>query len=371
VSGSTNKWLKRFKKWHRWPALIFGFFIICWAVSGVIMNHRELISGIDIGRTWMADEYQYQNWNNAAVKSYLHLSSDSILVYGNIGIWLTTDNYQNFKDFNQGFSKGIDNRKIYSMIKTKSGNIYAGTLFGLYYRDETRNEWMKIDLDVENEHITSFLEFENRLLIMTRSEVLLTDDNPYSLNPESLNLKPPFGYDNRASLFKTFWVIHSGEIYGIVGKLVIDILGILVVVLTITGIIHLLSPYLLRRKKRKQKNISRLSATKRISVKWHKQVGIVIVVLIIINSVTGMFLRPPLLIPIANTQIAKIKYSSLDHPNPWHDKLRAILYDEDLDGFLVGTNEGIYFADKDFEDSLVSAPVQPPLSIIKPCSIYG
>jgi len=99
-------------------------------------------------------------------------------------------------------------------------------------------------------------------------------------------------------------------------------------------------------------------------VKWHKQVGVVIVVLIIINSLTGMFLRPPLLIPVAGTKVSKIKYSSLDNPNPWHDKLRAIQYDEDMDGFLIGTNEGIYYSDKNFKDSLVPVPVHPPLSVM-------
>jgi hypothetical protein len=333
------------------------------------MNHRELLSGIDVGRNWMADEYRYQNWNNAAVKSYLHLGGDSVLIYGNIGIWLTTDNYQTFSDFNRGFARGIDNRKIFSMIKTSSGNLYAGTLFGLFGFDNTTRQWIKVNLPVDNERITSLLEVDDNLMVMTRSEILVSGSGSGDINLAPLTFAPlhllaPVGYNNKTSLFKTLWVIHSGEIYGKVGKLVIDLLGLFVVVLTISGIIHFLAPNILRRRKRKHKDITGLAATKRISVKWHKQVGIVVVVLILINSLTGMFLRPPLLIPIAGAEVSKIKFSSLDNPNPWHDKLRTIIYDEDLDGFLVGTNEGIYFADRDFEDWLIPAPVQPPLSIM-------
>lgn len=333
------------------------------------MNHRELISGIDLSRDWMADEYKYQNWNNAAIKSSLLAGEDSILIYGNTGIWLTTDNYKIFSDFNQGFQGGVDNRKIFSMIKTSSGNLYAGTLFGLFYRDYNKNKWIKLDLPVEDDQITALTEADNKLIVMTRSNVLMSTDlsseiirAPLTFAP--LILSPPIGYDNKTSLFKTLWVIHSGEIYGTIGKLIIDLMGIFVVVLTITGIIHFLAPYVLRRRKKKQKDITKVSFTKRVSVKWHKQLGIIVVVFILINSITGMFLRPPLLIPIAGSKVGKIKYSSLDNPNPWHDKLRAIQYDEDLDGFLIGTNEGIYFADNEFKNSLVPAPVQPPLSVM-------
>jgi len=369
VAGIKNKILNRLKKWHRWPALILSFFIISWALSGIVMNHRELFSGIELSRDWMADEYKYKNWNNAAIKSSLNLPGDSILIYGNTGIWLSIDNYKSFEDFNQGFAKGVDNRKIYSMLKTSSGNLYAGTLFGLFYRDQIRNEWVKIELPIENERITSLIEVDKKLMVMTRSQLLISEikrqySDPTLLTFAPVNLLPPMGYTNKAGLFKTLWVIHSGEIYGTFGKLVIDLMGLLVVALTITGTLHFLVPYIIRRRKRKQKEITRYSSTKKISVKWHKQVGVVIVIFVFINSMTGMFLRPPLLIPIARAKVEKIRFSSLDNPNPWHDKLRAIQYDEELEGYMIGTNEGIYYAHDSFKDSLVPAPLQPPLSVM-------
>jgi len=238
----------------------------------------------------MADEYKYRNWNNAAIKSSLEIGGDSVLIYGNTGIWLTTDNYLTFTDFNQGFDNGIDNRKIFSMIKTLTGDLYAGTLFGLFYRDQINKKWLKIDLPVDNEQVTALLEVDKQLMVMTRSLLLEAIEKPgishAPLSFNSLTLLPPLRYDNKTGLFKTLWVIHSGEIYGVVGKLIIDLLGLLVVVLTITGTWHFLAPYLIRLRKRKKKEISKISTSKRIFVKWHKQVGVVIVVLIIINSPT-------------------------------------------------------------------------------------
>jgi len=77
-----------------------------------------------------------------------------------------------------------------------------------------------------------------------------------------------------------------------------------------------------------------------------------------------MFLRPPLLIPIANAKVAKIKYSELDNPNPWFDLLRDLLYDEELNRYILATSEGVYYSDDAFSSPLRKYPVQPPVSIM-------
>src|SRR5450759_165107 len=113
--------IRFFRKYHKWLGVIFALIILSYVFSGIILNHREGLSFIDVNRKQLPKEYRYQNWNNAAVKATLKISSDSILVYGNIGIWLTDSSYSDFKNFNAGVSKGIDNRKIFQMIRT-TGN---------------------------------------------------------------------------------------------------------------------------------------------------------------------------------------------------------------------------------------------------------
>ena len=82
----------------------------------------------------------------AAVKSAVKLPDDSLLVFGNIGIWKTDSSFTTFRDFNDGFPKGIDNRKIYSLIYTRNHRLIAGTLFGLF---EFHNGWKKINIPVK------------------------------------------------------------------------------------------------------------------------------------------------------------------------------------------------------------------------------
>lgn len=150
------------------------------------------------------------------------------------------------------------------------------------------------------------IEKGDEIMILTRSGLLQAEDEPSDFTVARLHLPPPVNYDDRAGLFRTIWVIHSGEIYGIAGKLIVDLLGLVVILLVITGALHFSMPYALRRLKRLKKSTKKASSTKKIYAKWHKKAGIWIGLFLLINTITGMFLRPPLLITIANARVGKI-----------------------------------------------------------------
>lgn len=120
------------RKYHKWPALIISLFLLMIVISGILMNHRDLISRYNTARKYLPKAYQLQNWNLASVRSSEKLSNDSIILYGNSGIWITDSLYREYEDFNTGFSKGMDKRKIRVVKATPGGNILAGTYFGLF-----------------------------------------------------------------------------------------------------------------------------------------------------------------------------------------------------------------------------------------------
>ena len=100
-----NRLIKILKKHHKWPSLVLSLFIILFALSGIIMNHRSTFSSFDVNRNYLGKEYQYQNWNKAAVKSAVRLQGDTSLIYGNIGVWKTNDDFKTYSDFNRDFPK--------------------------------------------------------------------------------------------------------------------------------------------------------------------------------------------------------------------------------------------------------------------------
>ena len=145
---SKNRLLKFSKTLHKWPAIIIAFIAILFAFSGIVMNHRGIFSGVDVSRNLLPENYSYENWNLAAVRSATAIDSTTSLMYGNIGIWKTSDDFQAFEDFNHGFPKGIDNRKIYSVVQFKN-TLFAGTQLGLY-KNENTNGWQKVEIKTED-----------------------------------------------------------------------------------------------------------------------------------------------------------------------------------------------------------------------------
>jgi len=354
-----NTTVQFFKKYHKWLGIILSFFILIFSVSGIFLNHRKMFSSLDISRAWMPDEYHYKNWNNAAVKAAETWQGDSVLIYGNMGIWLTNSDFSSFSDFNFGLPEGIDNRKIETVFSSSKG-LFAGTLFGLYLFDNQVDKWVKIPIPTHEKRVVDLLEKDSTLYVLTRSHLLKTND---AVNFSVQKLPPNKGYNNKIGLFKTLWVIHSGEIYGTIGKLLVDLVALIFIFLTITGIIYFIAPSVVKKRIVKSKNTKPLKKINRWSLKWHNKIGYWTVLILIITTATGMFLRPPLLIPIATVQVGKIPFTELDTPNPWFDKLRRMLYDSEKQQFLLATNEGLYAVNEDFT-KVVRYTNPPPLSVM-------
>ncbi|MCZ4696372.1 PepSY domain-containing protein [Ancylomarina euxinus] len=365
-----KNWTTFFKKHHKWPSLVLTLFILLFALSGIVMNHRETFSSIDVNREYLGGEYQYKNWNKAAVKSGLQLKGDTALIYGNVGVWKTSDNYKSFENFNQGFPEGIDNCKIEKLFKTSSGELYAGTLLGLYqFKNET---WKKIELPVEEKRVVDLLEVKGNFYVLTRSNLLKQNSTGF----EKVNLLAKADYDGKISLFKTLWEMHSGEAFGLLGKLFVDFIGLVFILLCLSGLIYFIYPKWIRRLKEKvikdkgksenhiKNRVKRKVIFLKFNLKWHNRLGYWMIIFLILSSLTGMFLRPPLLISIANAKVDKLPYTHLDDPNPWYDQLRRILYDKDLNRVLLASNEGIYYSDDFFETEPVSFPNQPAVSVM-------
>jgi hypothetical protein len=353
--------LKFFRKYHKWFSLVATIFILFFAVSGIVLNHREWVSGVNVNRKFLPPIYRYNNWNLAAVKGSVKAGGDSILVFGNIGVWLTDSTFKSFHDMNTGLPEGIDNRKINSISWSPVSGIYAGTLFGLYhFHDRT---WNKVELPVKEARVVKVLHKGDSLLVMTRSNLYFaTGLSGYRHFTE---IRIPTGEDNdgKVGLFKTLWMIHSGEIYGLAGKLIVDGVGLIFILLCITGLIYFFAPYRLKAMK-DEISRSKLKKFNKASLKWHNVLGSWAILILLLNTGTGVFLRPPLLIPIAGERVAKLKYTELDDPNPWFDRFRDFLYDEETGQYLFATSEGVYYSDDNFSTDLKLFPVQPPISVM-------
>ena len=354
-----SKIIKTLRKLHKWPGLIIGFIAILFAASGIVMNHRSFFSSLDISRNLLPKNYTYQNWNMAAVRSSVPLGNEN-LVYGNIGIWKCDSNFQHFSDFNQGFPAGIDHRKIYA-VQRLNNQLFAGTHLGLYQRNLPEENWEKIALHLKNERIADLSLKNDTLLVLTRDYLLKSaDGSSFKIS----QLPEPLNYERKTGLFDTFWQLHSGELFGLTGKLIVDLLGIVTIALSITGILHFFFPRIIRKRKARAKPTQSIVSIKKQNLHWHNVVGYIFVLFLIINTFAGIHLRPPLLIAIANKQAGIIPGTNLDQKNPWFDKLRRVMWDESSQRYLFSTSEGFYYTDESLDKKLLPAGSQAPVSIM-------
>ncbi len=361
LKRKTKKPFDLLIKYHKWLALILSIFLLLFAFSGIVLNHRSFFSVVDVNRNWLPGEFRFNNWNLAAVKSGLKISADSVLIYGNIGVWLTDKDFTGFNDFNKGFPNGSDNRKIFSMLKSKEKRIYAGTQSGLYILDNKQNKWKNIHLPEES-RITGLTQKTDTIFVLTRSYLYAGRDSDY---PEfkQITLPPPENFSPSETLFRTLWLIHSGKIFGKAGRLFADLMAAVLIFLIFSGLIYFFTPGILKR----ISSVGAKSKIKRINrsfINWHNTIGYITVFFLLIITITGMFLRPPLLIPIAGTRVPVIKFTWLDNPNPWFDKLRDIIWDDEMNIFLFSTSEGTFYSGPALSAHLKAFDPQPPVSVM-------
>lgn len=332
--------MKFFIKTHKWIGLFASFFIIVFSLSGIFLNHRQGISKIDISRSLLPDDYKYKNWNNAAIKGSLKLSPDSILIYGGSGVWLTDSLRTQTRMFTEGMLSGADNRNTVNIVETSRGEVFALTTFDLYKLDIQNSVWEnKTDILKTDERLSDIAVRGDSIVIITRSHAYIST-YPYS-KFEQRTLTSPMGYKKEIPMFKAMWTLHSGEMFGMIGRLIVDFVGVVFIVLCVTGVVMLFCPKLIRRNREKERKKRYVNWLKK-NLKWHNRVGAWFLLLGIIVILTGVFLRPPAMIFIIRDKMSPLPGSVQNTDNAWFDKLRNIRYDADVDDWLLYTSEGFY-----------------------------
>lgn len=394
------------KKYHRWFGLILSVFMLVFCVSGIILNHRQLFADCDVSRSILPPAYHIQNFNNGVIKGSVRIdghadlasaggikasaggikaSDESILAYGYGGIWLTDTKMKSWKDFNKGLPENVDGRNIRNMVQTKNGEIWCAATMDVYRFDG--KEWKMFSLADNEERITdiTLTKDSTSIIAMTRSAVYEISGKKTDAANEKTNaanektdaisektnvtrkiIGQPEGFIPEVTLFKTVWHLHSGAFFGLTGRLVVDAIAIVLIILSITGIILFILPYRIRRQKRLQarERMVKLGKQMVFNAKWHNKLGYATIILTLWISITGMCLRPPLMVPLAmNKTTEKVKDG-----NVWHDKLRAIRWDAAEGNWLVSTSEGFLRVDEHFQHKPIllnkeKAPKVSPMGV--------
>ena len=348
------------RKQHKWLGIGMSFFMLMFCLSGILLNHRSLIKDVNISRKYLPSRYEFRNWNGGLLRGTLDLDkglgadslpvSDSchhLLLYGNGGIWLTDSKASFFKGFNEDLPTGADYRQIRNVIKTGDGNIFAVSPFGLY-RYGVHETWHEVKMPLgEDEKLTDIASHGDTLVILSRS-FAYTSHSPYTTF-KRIKLHAPEDYDGKVTAFRTIWLLHSGELFGLVGKLIVDAIAFIIVILCITGGIFWLRP--------------KRTVLLQTSLRLHDKIGRYTIIFTFLIALTGWCLRPPVMIALVLSKIPALTGTTLKNENPWNDRLRMIRYDEGCHDWLLSTSEGFYSLN--LEKATVKAlNSAPPVSVM-------
>ena len=354
---------RRLHLMHKWGGLFFTFFLIVFALSGIVLNHRAALSEVDVPRAVLPPSYRLQHWNLGAVKGTLRVSSDSLLLYGENGLWLTDSNLTCFARFERGMRPGADNRLVANVVRTRTGQIFAVTTFDAYQWNQTTQSWERLtERFAPSDRMTDAAVKGDTLVLQSRSELFLATP-PYK-HFERIHLQAPTNAELGRFTFRTLWMLHSGELFGVWAQHLVDVLGLILIVLCITGVVLAFFPKLLKRqRKRQSKGKSGLRRIFKSSLQLHNKLGVYLLAFLLLLTVTGMFLRPPLLVAIARHRHQPLALTHEDNPNPWWDNLRMIRYDSHHNRWLLQTPFG-FFTTSDLHSAPTKLDHEPPVGFM-------
>ncbi len=359
------------RKYHKWVGVVFALFMTVFCVSGIILNHRAWVSSCDVSRSWLPSAYHVGNYNNGVVKGTVSLGGGKVAVYGYGGVWLTDREAAHWQQMNDGLPQGADHRNVRNLVRTKAGTLWCVTNYAVYRHDGHR--WTACALPQADERLMDIALGGDSMQVVALSRSALyvmggTQKNgAYIYNKvERCELKPAHDFRPREYVFRTIWKLHSGELLGLPGRLLVDAVAVVIVVLSITGVVLFLLPYRIRRRKRSgdRDGMKRMGRRMVWHQRWHNRLGRYTIVLTLFLTLTGTCLRPPLMVPFVLLKTAPVNCTQ----NVWNDRLRALRWDGRDHVWLVSTADGFMRVDSLFrgQPQMIAsekAPVVSPMGV--------
>lgn len=341
---------------HKWSSIAATLFIILFCLSGIVLNHRDLVRDVGISRSVLPPFYRYENWSGGLMRGSMPIASpEGVAVYGTGGIWLADRTGSGVSDFNAGLPDAPDHRQVRAMATTPDRTVWALTTTCLYRL--TGTAWRPVGAAVSEDAFTDMTVRGDSLVVMSRSGVMVALPPYRDFVPVALSA--PADAADDVSAFRFVWLLHSGELFGLTGRLVVDAIALVMILLSVTGLMIWLLPKAIRRRR----HAVRLGRITGSSLTVHRKVGVATVALTLAVCVTGWCLRPPVLIPLALCRVPAISGTTLCSDNHWHDKLRMIRYDDEAHEWLISTSDGFY-ALEELDGVPVEVARRPPVSVM-------
>ncbi|MGL1956034.1 MAG: PepSY domain-containing protein [Colwellia sp.] len=359
----AHKKLKKSKrlssKLHKVLSLFFIPVLLFIAVSGIGLNHPSIIKNLSLPISSLPENYHFKQWNRGLIQTIVEDEKGGKYAAGKNGLGyfingtyqqidnpLATNNWQNF---------------IYSLYYDEENEqLFIGSRDGLFRYQILTQRWHYY-LETSEQRIVSIVKSNQaKAIIVIANHQIFTIDLADSNNTKKAitTLDISLAESSQATpLFRFIFALHSGEILGLAGVLLMDLTALSLIYFCLSGVYYWLFPKVVRRKLLNKKRQIKGARVFRWLARHHNNWELVLAPLLIISALTAVVMRPPGLLLIVSSNSPVVLY-----PNHASEKIpykitKAVFIENKL---LLLTNDGIFsgqLKDKTFEQIQFSVPV--------------
>ncbi|MFZ0390276.1 MAG: PepSY-associated TM helix domain-containing protein [Calditrichia bacterium] len=364
------KRLFRISKWiHKYIGLILILFLLWMSFSGILMNHPELIDGISVPRWLVPRQYPVQNWNRSSLIRLIYSRNNPRTAFaaGKQGIYISRDGGAHFSSLMAGLPLTRFYRKTNDLFlqEGSKAQLYAAMDGGLFVYNLDSGKWRQIKLGGGREKVVKIIRVKNRLLVFS-------DSHLYRSAADSLKLKftrvdpERNARQTTISMVRLFFDVHDGSIWGLPGRLLYDMAGLILIFLSITAFYMWFYPRSRRKSVLRRKNIShpKQQLIFRLFYRYHFKLGIWFALILLVMGFTGFFMRPPLLALIAGKELPRDWYPGPLSGNPWEERIHNALYDAVEDKLIIQADDGFWSGPADLSRPFQKIQLNVPVFVM-------
>jgi len=348
---------------HKYTGLVFLLYFLMMGITGILINHPSLLRGITVPAALLPDVYHFANWNRMALREVVFSKKknnhSSLYLAGKAGIFKSLNGGKTFDKMSDGLPTGIydlDTKALLLVEENEKEILFAGTRRGLYFCDPDKGHWHAVEnKELQQEEIIDLVQAGNRIYAFTAFNGYLAHTGRENLVFNKIMLESADPAPDRVAMFRFLLKLHDGSVLGLPGKLFVDTIGVILLFLSISSLYLWYIPW-----SRKKFKSCRKPRFFKFFYKYHLKLGIYSAFFLLIIALTGVFIRPPLLISIINVQVPAWLYPQSGNDN-WHAKIQRAVYLQDEDALLLATENGFYKGQADLSEAFTKQKIKVPV----------
>jgi hypothetical protein len=257
--------------------------------SGILLNHPRLIAGLNAPAFLLPPDMRINTWGRGAAQCFAKINDSLLVVGGKAGVFVVKGQSNTVERRIRGLPRSVSRGEVTALVHD-GARLFAATPSGVYVSTDTAATWRPTDI---RQSIVTMVRRGGSILAFAPDSVYALAAGKWSGH----GLREHTAHASSSGLVHLVFSLHSGAVLGLPGRLLIDIAGLALFVLSLSGLVLFALP---RLRGPVKKTLARTAKPiLRYHLKHYKQLGLLLAVPMLLLPLTGFFMRPPFVMLLA------------------------------------------------------------------------